>query len=177
MGVQRPPLGSRHRYLPLLLVTDPKLLAEQQQRAELERLAKEDPDSWAATATRVRTDAQTRYTKLLATNPIPGRLSKAMSELAASEKLERQVIARYQTLEADLAKKARRQEPPQDDPTEQNEFTDALRTEHTQDNGRPATTGTDPTTNKPTTQEDQANGVLAAAPATDGSSARTRALV
>jgi hypothetical protein len=157
-------------------MTDPKLLAEQQQRAELERLAKEDPDSWAATATRVRTDAQARYTKLLSTDPLPGRLTKAMSELAASEKLERQVIARYQTLEADLTKKAKKQGPPQDDPTEQNPFTDQLRHEHSADNGRPATTGTDPPTNKPDTQEEQANGVLAGAHGGDRSSARTRAL-
>jgi hypothetical protein len=155
-------------------VTDPKLLAEQQQRAELERLAKEDPDSWAATATRVRTDAQARYNALLDTNPIPGRLTKAMSELAASEKLERQVIARYQTLEADLTKKAKKQGPPQDDPTEQNPFTDQLRHEHSADNGRPTTTGTNPAHSQPTTQEDQANGVLAGAHGGDGSSARTR---
>jgi hypothetical protein len=132
---------------------DPKLKAEQQQRAELERLAGEDPDSWAALAIKARTQAKAQLDAHKIGSPY---LSRAIKDLTAAEALERNVLRRYKD-------KTSNPKPQPNDIEPDNTFTEALRHEHHANDGRPATTGTDPQQEQPATQEDQANGVLAGA--------------
>lgn len=146
------------------MTLDPKLQAERQQRAELERLAGEDPESWAAMATHARADAVARYQALQATKQYPGQLTKALNDISAAEKLERQIIARYTKIGQDLNKQAG-QSPPQDAPTEHNAFTDQLRQEHQADGGQPAAMENDalPPRNDALPRENTAMGVLSPA--------------
>jgi hypothetical protein len=113
-------------------VTDPKLLAEQQQRAELERLAKEDPDSWAAQALEARNIAIAELALHKKGSPY---LTRAIRGLQLAETLERQVWK--QRYKADDKTQKQNAGPRQDAHTEENPFTDQLREEHAKEEGRP----------------------------------------